>query len=85
VRGGAIRDHRTGQGLGQLRRVGDPEEVDLGGIAAAAGAAREGGLAYARLARAARPRDDQVSPGLEPGGKLADVVAATYELRRRKR
>ncbi len=52
VGGGAVGDHRGGESLSQLGRVGYPEQVDLGGVGAAPREPGHGRLAHARLAGA---------------------------------
>jgi hypothetical protein len=80
VRGRAVGDHGRRERLGQLGRVRHAEQVEAGHVGAPSPRARQGRLADARLAGAARTRDDEVRAGLEPGGDLAHVVPAPDHL-----
>ena len=81
----SVRDRGCYESLGELRRVGDPKQIEGRDVVAARLGAGERGLAHARLPGPSRPGDDKVRARHEGRRDLANVFAPTDEQARRQR
>ncbi len=82
---GTVRERQRNECLGELRRTGNPEQIDRHRVDATPFQAANGRIADTRLARAPRPRDHEIRAGGKRCGNLPHVDLAANHLAGRDR